>query len=104
MIAPYDATKLKVTVSEVNDRRQRRRQDRLERHAQTAPSARSARGSRCRPRSTWRTRRLIWSEAAYTYKPTIGYVITGTMNLTDQIYMRPRLSDAVRHARPASVD
>ena len=32
---------------------------------------------------------------SYTYKPTIGYVVTGTLNLSDQIYMRPRLSDNV---------
>jgi Flp pilus assembly protein TadG len=38
---------------------------------------------------------LIWAEAQYAYTPAIGYVITGTMNLRDQIYMRPRLSDCV---------
>ena len=38
---------------------------------------------------------LIWSEAEYDYKPTIGYVITGTMALKDQMYMRPRLSDTI---------
>ena len=38
---------------------------------------------------------LIWAESQYTYTPTIGYVITGTMTLKDQIYMRPRLSDTV---------
>jgi Flp pilus assembly protein TadG len=38
---------------------------------------------------------LIWAEAEYSYTPVIGYVITGTMNLKDQIYMRPRLSDCV---------
>lgn len=38
---------------------------------------------------------LIWSEAEYDYKPTIGYVITGTLPLKDQMYMRPRLSDTV---------
>jgi Flp pilus assembly protein TadG len=43
---------------------------------------------------------LIWSEVTYDYKPVIGYVITGTMALTDQIYMRPRLSDSVEY--PAS--
>ena len=43
---------------------------------------------------------LIWSEVAYTYKPVIGYVVTGTLNLKDQIYMRPRLSDSV--AGPSS--
>jgi Flp pilus assembly protein TadG len=38
---------------------------------------------------------LIWAESQYAYKPVIGYVITGTMTLKDQIYMRPRLSDTV---------
>jgi Flp pilus assembly protein TadG len=38
---------------------------------------------------------LIWAEVSYDYKPVIGYVITGTLQLKDQIYMRPRLSDAV---------
>jgi hypothetical protein len=31
----------------------------------------------------------------YAYTPAIGYVVTGTLNLADQIYMRPRLSDNV---------
>jgi Flp pilus assembly protein TadG len=38
---------------------------------------------------------LIWGEVQYTYKPTIGYVVTGTLTLKDQIYMRPRLSNSV---------
>jgi Flp pilus assembly protein TadG len=38
---------------------------------------------------------LIWSEVTYAYTPTIGYVVTGTLNLADQIFMRPRLSDTV---------
>jgi Flp pilus assembly protein TadG len=38
---------------------------------------------------------LIWAETQYAYTPAIGYVITGTMTLKDQIYMRPRLSDTV---------
>ena len=38
---------------------------------------------------------LIWSEVQYNYKPVVGYVITGTLSLKDQIYMRPRLSDSV---------
>ena len=39
---------------------------------------------------------LVWAESEYAYTPAIGYVITGTMTLKDQIYMRPRLSDAVQ--------
>jgi Flp pilus assembly protein TadG len=38
---------------------------------------------------------LIWSEVTYAYTPAIGYVVTGTLNLGDQIYMRPRLSATV---------
>jgi len=38
---------------------------------------------------------LVWGEASYSYAPTIGYVLTGTMPLTDQIFMRPRLSETV---------
>jgi Flp pilus assembly protein TadG len=38
---------------------------------------------------------LIWSEVSYNYVPIIGYVVTGAMNLTDEIYMRPRLSNEV---------
>jgi len=40
---------------------------------------------------------LIWSEVQYSYKPTIGYVVTGTLQLKDQIYMRPRLSNCVTY-------
>jgi Flp pilus assembly protein TadG len=38
---------------------------------------------------------LIWSEVQYTYTPTIGYVITGSLTLKDQLYMAPRLSASV---------
>ena len=38
---------------------------------------------------------LILGEAQYTYSPTYGYVVTGTMTLSDQIYMRPRQSSSI---------
>jgi Flp pilus assembly protein TadG len=38
---------------------------------------------------------LVLSEVSYGYTPTIGMVITGTLNLSDKIYMRPRLSDTI---------
>ncbi len=38
---------------------------------------------------------LIWSEVEYAYKPTIGYIVSGTLTLKDHIYMRPRLSECV---------
>jgi Flp pilus assembly protein TadG len=38
---------------------------------------------------------LVWGEVSYSYKPVVGYVLTGTLNLKDQIFMRPRLSDTI---------
>jgi Flp pilus assembly protein TadG len=38
---------------------------------------------------------VIWGEAAFQHKPVFGYVITGTMTLGEQIFMRPRQSDSV---------
>lgn len=38
---------------------------------------------------------LVWGEVSYSYTPQIGYVITGTLNLNDQMFMRPRLSDTI---------
>ena len=38
---------------------------------------------------------LIWSEVEYAYKPTVGYVISGTLTLKDSLFMRPRLSSCV---------
>jgi Flp pilus assembly protein TadG len=38
---------------------------------------------------------LIWGEAQYSYTPPIGYVISGTLTLQDQIYMAPRMSASV---------
>jgi Flp pilus assembly protein TadG len=95
VIAPYDQTKLKVTVSAVtidsNGNAKVAWSDTLNgtSHAVntpvTLPSALNV------PNTT-----LIWSEVSYSYQPTIGYVITGTLNLSDQIWMRPRLSDTVQ--------
>lgn len=38
---------------------------------------------------------LIWAEASYNYKPTIGYTITGTLTLNEKTFMRPRLTNSV---------
>lgn len=40
---------------------------------------------------------LIWGEATYVYRPSLGYVITGSFNLYNQIFMRPRLSACVQY-------
>src|SRR5882757_9647639 len=92
VIIPYDATKLKVTLSQVKiDANSNATIDwsctlngNKESGSVTVPSALVVPG-------TW----LIWSEVAYSYTPSVGYVVTGTLNLSDRIYMRPRLSASV---------
>jgi Flp pilus assembly protein TadG len=38
---------------------------------------------------------LLLGETAYNYAPSYGYVVTGTLTMSDQIYMRPRQSNSV---------
>lgn len=38
---------------------------------------------------------LVATEVHYNFKPTIGYVLTGNIDLNDDFYMRPRLSSEV---------
>ena len=35
---------------------------------------------------------LIYTTASYGYTPVIGYTFTGTLTLTDEMYMMPRIS------------
>ncbi len=94
VIAPYDASKLKVTVSAVtidsNGVAKVAWSDTLNGTQRAVGSTVTLPTALSVPSTT-----LIWSEVAYSYTPAIGYVITGTLNLSDQIYMRPRLSDTV---------
>ena len=36
-------------------------------------------------------RQLLYSEVSYAYTPTVGYTITGTLTLSDRMYMAPRV-------------
>jgi Flp pilus assembly protein TadG len=94
VVAPYDPAQLKVTVSQIT----------IDANGNPTISWSCTKGGTAHATGSSvslpaalkvANTSLIWGEAAYTYKPTIGYVVTGTLNLSDQIYMRPRLSDAV---------
>lgn len=41
---------------------------------------------------------LLLGEAYYSYNPSYGYVVTGTLTLSDHIYMRPRQSNSVAYS------
>jgi Flp pilus assembly protein TadG len=38
---------------------------------------------------------IVTAEIHYTYTPLVGYLLTGSFDLMDQFYLRPRLSDTV---------
>jgi Flp pilus assembly protein TadG len=38
---------------------------------------------------------LLLGEAQYSYKPSVGYVVTGTLTLADKIFLRPRQANSV---------
>jgi Flp pilus assembly protein TadG len=94
VIVPYDTSKLKVTVTGVdvdaNGSAKVKWSDTL------GGTARAVGASVTLPAAlNVANTSLIWSEVSYSYKPAIGYVITGTLNLSDQLYMRPRISEKV---------
>ena len=91
VIAPYDPTLLKVTASEVsidaNGKATIAWSCTQGGTAHAVGSSVTLPGALDVPSTS-----LIWGEASYAYKPTIGYVVTGTLNLSDHIYMAPRLT------------
>jgi Flp pilus assembly protein TadG len=94
VIAPFPAGELKVTVSAVsidaNGIAKVAWSDSLHGTKRAVDSTVSLPAALNVPNS-----QLIWSEVNYNYVPSIGYVLTGALNLFDQIYTRPRLSETV---------
>jgi Flp pilus assembly protein TadG len=45
---------------------------------------------------------LIFAEVEYSYTPMVGYGVTGPINMSEQLYMRPRLSDYITRNNAAS--
>jgi Flp pilus assembly protein TadG len=89
IISPYSASNLKVTVSCINIDANKNATVKwsatlngtLKSGSITIPSALAVPSTQ-----------LILAEASYAYTPTVGYTITGTLNLTDKMYMSPRIT------------
>ena len=94
VISPYPADKLAVTVSlvkvDANSKATIEWSDTLNGTARAKGSAVTLPSALLVANSS-----LVWGEVSYSYKPVIGYMITGTLTLKDQLYMRPRLSDSI---------
>jgi Flp pilus assembly protein TadG len=91
IMAPYSTTPLKITVSCLNI--DANSAVKVKWSATQGGTARSAGSSVSIPSAlVVANSQLLFSEVSYTYRPTIGYVITGTLNLSDTMYMSPRIS------------
>lgn len=94
VMAPYSTTPLRITVSSVkidaNGRATIDWSDTRNGTARAVGSTVTLPGALVIPNTS-----LIWSEVQYDYRPAVGYVITGTLTLKDQLFMSPRVSSSV---------
>jgi Flp pilus assembly protein TadG len=94
IIAPYSVSKLKATVSELsidsNGKATVVWSDTYQGTARSVGQVVTLPTALAVPNTS-----LIFGEVQYSYKPTIGYVVTGTLTLKDQMYMRPRQANTV---------
>lgn len=92
IISPYSASQLQITLSCINIDASKNatvkwsvtRGGTLRSGTITVPSALAVANSQ-----------LLFGEASYQYKPTVGYTVTGTLNLSDHMYMSPRITAPV---------
>lgn len=94
VIQPYDASSLAVTVSSVSiDANGNATVD----WSETLNGTARAKGSSVTLPSAIAVPNtsLIFGEVNYNFTPQIGYVISGTLTLADQMFLRPRLSNQV---------
>jgi Flp pilus assembly protein TadG len=94
IVAPYAATNITVTVSEITTDNSGNGtvtwSDSLNGTARTVGSAITLPASLKTPNIS-----LIFGEVTYKYTPALGYVMTGTITMSDSFYMLPRLSNSV---------
>ncbi len=94
IVAPYAAANITVTVSEITTDNSGNGtitwSDSLNGTARTVGSTITLPASLKTPNIS-----LIFGEVTYKYTPALGYVMTGTITMSDSFYMMPRLSNSV---------
>lgn len=94
VVAPYSSANLQITVSEISINAQGVAavtwSDTLNGTALTAGQSVAVPSTLAVPNTS-----LILTQVQYNYNPTYGYVLTGTITLTDQSFMRPRDSSSI---------
>jgi Flp pilus assembly protein TadG len=91
IMAPYPTSTLKITVSCLSI--DNNKSVTVKWSATQGGTARSAGSSVTIPSAlAIANTQLLFSEVSYGYTPAIGYVITGTLSLSDTMYMSPRIS------------
>jgi Flp pilus assembly protein TadG len=94
IVSPYDSGPLAVTVSQVTVDAQGNAtitwSDTLNGTARAVGSPVTLPGTLATAGASY-----IWGEVSYTYTPTLGYVMTGSWSLKNQIFMSPRESTSV---------
>jgi Flp pilus assembly protein TadG len=94
VVAPYSAASMVVTISEVTTNSQGKAtvvwSDSLNGTARTVGSSVTLPTKLQTANIT-----LIFGEVTYPYTPTMGYVLTGTINIYESMYFYPRMSTTV---------
>jgi Flp pilus assembly protein TadG len=97
VMAPYDVTNLKVTVSEIDI--DGKGKATIAWSCTLSGTTHPAGSSVILPESLKvPNTSLVWGEAAYAYTPIIGFGTQQSFNLPDHIYMRPRQANSIEAA------
>jgi Flp pilus assembly protein TadG len=94
IVTPYTASNLKVVVSQVKI--DNNGNATINWSQATPTSAKHAPGAPVTLDPNLNTQSMrgscyVWGEATYAYTPQLGYAITGTLNMYDQIFLAPRM-------------
>ena len=94
VMAPYSTTKLKIVVTcleiDANGAAKVKWSDTYQGTARSVGSTVTIPSALAVPSTS-----LVLSEVTYSYKPTIGHTITGTLDLNDKMFMSPRQSATI---------